>query len=154
MHGRNIIKGELSGGGGWNKRFRDTVQVNYINMLNLKCLLDILIEMLQRQLKYVSGDQGERPSLETMYFRMSSNGGGLQNHRKNESMRQRAEDTIEFFTNYLLLLPSPECFYPPHIPTLSPLIAQLVLLQTPFKSSLPYLMVLMALTRFCFLLQF
>lgn len=55
----------------------------------------------------------------------------------------------------LLLLPSPQSSHPPHIPTLPSLIAQLevILLQTPLKSSLSYLMVLIALTRFCFLLQ-
>lgn len=49
MHGRNIIKVKISGN---EARFRDTDQV--INMLNLKCLLDIQVEMLRKELKYMS----------------------------------------------------------------------------------------------------
>lgn len=33
--------------------------------------------------------QGERSSLLTINFRMSSNGGDLQNHRKNKNVKQR-----------------------------------------------------------------
>lgn len=51
MHGRNIIKVKISGN---EARFRDTDQVIYINMLNLKCLLDIQVEMLRKELKYMS----------------------------------------------------------------------------------------------------
>lgn len=40
-------KVEISGGG---TRFRGTDQVIHITMLNLICLVDILVEMLKRQL--------------------------------------------------------------------------------------------------------
>lgn len=48
----------ISGGGGWSKGFRGIDQVIFINMLNLKCLLDILIEMLKRQLNGIVWNSG------------------------------------------------------------------------------------------------
>ena len=57
MHGRNRIKVEMSGGGA---RFRGTDQVTYINMLNIKCLLDVQVKMLRKQLnRRVWSSKGE-----------------------------------------------------------------------------------------------
>lgn len=48
MHGRSGIKVETSRGG---TRLRGTNQGIYIKMLNIKCPLDIQVEMWRKQLK-------------------------------------------------------------------------------------------------------